>query len=75
MTKTDLIQHFGSVSAVAAALNIKQPSVSAWAEELPVLRQLEIEAMTAGLLRAGPECDRYRVPQDNASAALDERAA
>lgn len=29
---------------------------------IPPLRQLELENLTGGRLRAGPECDRYRVP-------------
>jgi len=61
MTKDELIHHFGSQSAVAAALGIKQPSVSTWSDPLPELRQLEIERLTGGKLRAGTECDKYRV--------------
>lgn len=48
--------------ATARALGISQPSVSNWDEQLPPLRQLEIENLTGGKLRAGPECDKYRVP-------------
>jgi DNA-binding transcriptional regulator YdaS (Cro superfamily) len=61
MTKDELIQHFGSQSAVAAALGIKQPSVANWTDPLPELRQLEVERLTGGKLRAGMECDKYRV--------------
>lgn len=61
MTKDEVIAHFGSQQAVATALGIKQPSVANWADPLPELRQLEIERLTGGLLRAGPECEKYRV--------------
>lgn len=61
MTKDQVIEHFGSQAAVAVALGIRQPSVWEWGDPLPPLRQLEIERLTAGALRAGPECDKYRV--------------
>lgn len=56
MTKDDVIRHFGSQSAVAAALGIKPPSVAEWGEHPPPLRQLQIEALTRGALVASPEC-------------------
>lgn len=62
MTKDEVIQHYGSQGIVADALGIKQPSVANWRDPLPELRQLEIERLTGGVLRAGPECEKYRVP-------------
>mgnify|MGYP003456782076 FL=1 len=62
MTKTEAINHFGSQVAAAKALGIAQPSVSLWPEQLPELRQLQIENLTDGALKAGPECDKFRVP-------------
>lgn len=62
MKKDEVLAHFGSQAAVAAALGIRQPSVANWTDPLPELRQLEIERLTCGALRAGPECERYRVP-------------
>ena len=61
MTKDEVITHFGSQAAAAEALGIKQPSVANWRDPLPELRQLELERLTRGALRAGPECDKYRV--------------
>lgn len=61
MTKEQAIAHFGSVTAVAKALGIAQPSVSEWVE-IPPLRQLELERITKGALRADRQCDRFRVP-------------
>lgn len=62
MTKTEVLKHFGGAVATAKALGISQPSVSNWDEQLPELRQLEIEQLTAGLLVADQGCDKYRVP-------------
>lgn len=63
MTKTEVLAHYGSTYAVAAALGIKQPSVMGWGESPPPLRQLQIEALTQGALKAGPECDKFRPPK------------
>lgn len=50
MRKLDVVQHFGSVSAVAAALGITHASVSQWGETIPVRRAYEIERITGGAL-------------------------
>ena len=52
MTYDQLINHFGTQVAVAAALGIKQPSVSEWKKEIPPLRQMQIQLITGGALRA-----------------------
>lgn len=36
-------------------LGIKQPSVAAWGEYPPGVRQLQLESMTGGVLKAEPE--------------------
>lgn len=61
MKKEEVLQYFGGTTATAVALGLSQPSVSNWSDPLPAIRQLEIENVTGGKLRAGPECDRYRV--------------
>lgn len=63
MKKAEVINHFGGVVETARHLGLSQPSVTNWDDPLPVLRQLQIEAVTRGALRAGPECDAFRVPQ------------
>jgi transcriptional repressor of cell division inhibition gene dicB len=68
MKKQQVLDYFGGGSAVAAALGIAPPSVTNWSDPLPELRQLQIEQVTEGRLRAGPECDKYRV------APLKDRA-
>jgi hypothetical protein len=68
MTKVQAIEALGgSQVALARALGVAQASVSLWGEFPPPLRQLQIEALTGGALRAEPECDKFRVP--SASAA------
>ena len=52
----------GTQSQLAAALGITQGSVALWGTYPPPLRQLQIEAITAGALRAEPDCDKFRVP-------------
>lgn len=54
MTKTEVIQFFGSLSATARALNIKQPSVSKWNEYPPASRQMQVQIITGGKLKAEP---------------------
>ena len=61
MTKDEAIKALGGTQAkLAEALGMKQASVSLW-DSVPPLRQLQIEALTGGALRAGPECDKFRV--------------
>ena len=63
MTKDEAINALGGTqSSLAAALGITQGSVALWGQMPPPLRQLQIEALTAGALRAGPECDKFRIP-------------
>lgn len=61
MTKDQVIAHYGGVTAVAKALGLSQPSVTNWGEYPPELRQLQIEAVTEGKLKAEPECNKFRV--------------
>ena len=62
MTKDQAVAHFGTQVELAKALGMSQGSVSLWGTYPPAIRQLQIEAATAGKLRAEPDCDKYRVP-------------
>lgn len=63
MTKDEAIAALGGTqAALAEALGMTQGSVSLWSEYPPPLRQLQIEALTGGKVRAEPDCDKYRVP-------------
>ncbi len=48
---------------LAEMLNVTQGSISLWGEFPPALRQLQIERLTFGALRAEPDCDQYRVSE------------
>jgi DNA-binding transcriptional regulator YdaS (Cro superfamily) len=51
----DLIQYFGSQAAVARAVDVRQPSVWEWKKKgIPAKRQLQIERLTGGTLKAHP---------------------
>lgn len=55
MRTEEVIKFFGSQSEAARRLGIKQPSVAAWDEFPPADRQLQIQAVTGGVLRAEPD--------------------
>jgi hypothetical protein len=47
-----IIEHFGSQSALARALGIKQPSIAEWRERgIPIPRQYQIQVVTDGLFK------------------------
>ncbi len=52
MRKSDVIEHFGSASAVARALGIGKAFVSKWGDDVPQRYAYEIERLTAGKLKA-----------------------
>ena len=62
MLTTEAITFFGTQVALAAKLGINQSSVSTWGDHPPPLRQLQIEALTKGAVKAEPDCDKFRVP-------------
>jgi hypothetical protein len=79
MLTADVLKFFGgnsdddaantaAIKAVAAALNIKVPSVYGWGERVPPLRQMQLEIITDGKLRADPGLA-------NPSAAAPQQAA
>jgi hypothetical protein len=56
MRKAEAIKYFKSQTGLARALGIEQPSVAAWGEYPPDARQLQIEKVTNGVLKAEPGC-------------------
>ena len=55
MKYDDLIEYYGSQSAIAKAIGLTQPSVWEWQETgVPEQRQLEFQRLTHGQLRADP---------------------
>jgi len=55
MKTKDVIAHFGSQAELARVLGIKPPSISGWGEDVPALRQLQIQSLTLGKLRAASD--------------------
>ena len=55
MTLQQAIDHFKSKAAMARALGISKPAVSAWDDEIPLLRQYQIQHITKGKLKADQE--------------------
>jgi DNA-binding transcriptional regulator YdaS (Cro superfamily) len=56
MKTHQVIEFFGSQVKAAAALGINQASISKWEELPPDNRQLQIERITLGALKAEPGC-------------------
>lgn len=54
MKTHDVLNHYKTQEAVAAALGINQVSISRWVtrQAVPHLRQLQLEALTGGALKA-----------------------
>ncbi|QPI64443.1 Cro/CI family transcriptional regulator [Vreelandella venusta] len=55
MRKSDVIEYFGSVKAVANALELTSQAVSMWPETVPRNRQWQIDVLTEGKLKAQRE--------------------
>lgn len=56
MTKDQAVRHFGTQAKLAEALRMSQGSISLWGEYPPPLRQVQIETVTGGALKAEPDC-------------------
>ena len=52
MKKTDAIRHFGSVAALAEALDITPEAIYQWGDEVPEGRDFQIEVLTKGKVKA-----------------------
>jgi DNA-binding transcriptional regulator YdaS (Cro superfamily) len=65
MRTQDAINHYGSQTALAEALGIKQSSVAEWGDYPPKLRQIQIEVITARQLQAEPDC--FPSPREQAA--------
>lgn len=62
MLKADVIEHFGSATAIANLLGIGKAAVSKWPEQVPQRYQYELERLTEGKFRAEwPPSDRPKM--------------
>jgi len=57
MKTTAAVDHFGSIRALADALEITPQAVYQWGEHVPAGRDFQIEVLTQGALKAS-EIDR-----------------
>ena len=73
MTKDDAVAWAGGTQTkLAERLGIKQSSISLWGERPPYLRQVQIELLSAGALKADPE----DAPEDaHGAPAVEQKAA
>jgi transposase-like protein len=57
MSKSEALAYFkGNVSALARALDMDQSSYYSWKNGIPGGRQLQLERVTKGKLKADPGC-------------------
>jgi DNA-binding transcriptional regulator YdaS (Cro superfamily) len=54
MTKQEAIAHFKGARHLADALGIETASVYQWGDRVPPLRQLQLQQITKGALKAEP---------------------
>jgi len=51
MNMQQAVDHFGSKAKVARKLGLSKPAVSAWGDEIPMLRQYQLAALSRGKLK------------------------
>lgn len=69
---SDAINFYGTQAALADALDMAQPTISGWGEEPPDLRQIQLERITKGKLKANPAC---YLPKPKVAEAASARRA
>lgn len=52
MLTRDAVRHFGTLTALAAALGITRSAIYQWGRTVPELRQYQLEHLTGGKLQA-----------------------
>lgn len=66
MKTQDAVTHFGSKTAVAAALGVSRAAITQWGDQIPLSSALLLERVTGGKLRLNP-ADYRRVPHQQAA--------
>jgi hypothetical protein len=69
MKKSEVIRYYGTQVKVADALGMDQGSISAWGEYPPAAKQLLIERLTVGALKAEPGCLERVIGMDKVQKA------
>ena len=52
MEKQKVISHFGGIAKLANLLGISRQAIHRWPDEIPALRQLQIERLSDGAFEA-----------------------
>ena len=52
MTLQQAINHYGTKSKLARALKVTPQAVNYWGDEIPIIRQYQIQVLTRGKLKA-----------------------
>jgi hypothetical protein len=60
MLKETAMNHFGSPSAIAAALDITVAAVVMWGQTIPEGSAYKLEVVTGGAIKANPDLYRRR---------------
>jgi hypothetical protein len=60
MTTDECIAHFGGKPKLAQALGVRLPSLYDWGHYPPPLRQLQLQILTRGKLKAEEDCTPKR---------------
>jgi transcriptional repressor of cell division inhibition gene dicB len=68
MKTQDAIDHFGSATALANAVGATIGAVSQWGDFPPGGRQMQIQHLTRGKLKAEPDCMNRKKADDKARA-------
>jgi hypothetical protein len=55
LTTNQALRHYKTQAALARALGIQRQSIDVWGDEPPLLRQIQLERLTGGQLRANAE--------------------
>ena len=68
MTLDQCLAHYGSHAEIARALGIKAPSIYGWTRGVPPLRQIQLEHVSGGALKADAGIIPACAPQVQAAA-------
>jgi hypothetical protein len=52
MTTAEAVSHYGTQVKLATALGMAQSTIAGWGEHPPAIRQLQIQQLTGGKLKA-----------------------
>lgn len=75
MTKADAVLYFGGVKRLADVIGVGMPAISNWGDYPPDTRQIQIEYLTSGFLRAEPGLFRPETELERKTRRKAYRAA